>query len=468
MTPRDQHLSGAAELPFDDLPHPAEAAPQRDADEDFERERQGPRKGLPSNTQSNLDLALRKLDIRLRYNVFADEELIEGLHGYGPVIDDPAMNRLRLLIDERYHFLPAKEFFYDVVGERCRRQSFHPVCDYLDSLEWDGTERLSSWLVEYFGAEDTPLNRAIGRMFLVAAVRRVREPGCKFDEMLILESAQGTEKSTAIEALAVRPEWFSDEFALNAPTKELMEQTAGKWIIEAGELKGMSKGDVQTLKQCLSRKVDRARLSYGRKRTERPRQFVLFATTNEGEDTGYLKDPTGNRRFLPVRVRGADVEKLTIDRDQLWAEAAAAEAARESIRLPRELWEVAAVEQEARRVDDPFTDLLHRAIGALNGKIRALDCWRIVGIEPGDANQDQNMRLGAAMKELGWERSKRRFGAQRTENCYVRGSAEERSVSLGVDGKAPHCSATPDGHRPVLRSIPYDGVPHPADAPEAR
>lgn len=431
---------------YDDVPHPAET-PDDARPAEFELVREGPRKGLPACSQGNMDIALAKLEVRLRFNSFADEELIDGLPGYGPVLDDPAVNELRLLIDARFRFMPSKDLFYDVVGNRCRRRSFHPVREYLAGLAWDGVPRLDTWLTEYLRAEDTPLNRAIGRMFLVAAVRRVREPGCKFDEMLILESDQGTEKSTALEVLAVKPEWFSDELSLNAPTKEQMEQTAGKWIIEAGELKGMSRGDVQTLKQCLSRKVDRARLSYGRKRTDRPRQFVIFGTTNEGEDTGYLKDPTGNRRFLPVKVGRADIEKLTIDRDQLWAEAAAAEQARESIRLAHDLWSKAAEEQHARRVDDAFIDLLRDALGDIHGKVRALDCWRIVGVDPGDATQDQNLRLGTAMKELGWSRTKRRFGGGGSENGYVRGSALERDVRLELEGKAPDVKVFNPAHR---------------------
>lgn len=427
----------SADAAPDAEPPPVDAHPAEPPPGEFQIVEEGPRAGLPANTQGNVDVALRKLGIGLRYNVFSDEEMIDGLDGYGPVVDDPAVTRLWLLIDERYKFRLAKELFYDVLSERCRRRSFHPVREYLSRLSHDGTPRLNTWLVEYFGTEDTELTRAIGRMVMIAAVRRVREPGCKFDEMLILESKQGTQKSTALEVLAVDPQWFSDELSLNADAKQQMEQTGGKWIIEAGELKGMSKSDVTALKQCLSRKVDRARLAYGRKRTERPRQFITIGTTNEGEDTGYLKDPSGNRRFLPIKVGSIDVERLTIDREQLWAEAAAAEAARESIRLPAELWGVAAIEQEARRVDDTFVDLLAAAIGDMSGKIRALDCWKILGIEPGDASQDQMTRLGMGMRELGWSRAKRRFGAPRTEYCYVKGTEAERMFTLVVTGKAP-------------------------------
>lgn len=97
--------------------------------------------------------------------------------------------------------------------------SFHPVCDYLDGLEWDGTPRLDTWLTTFGQAEDTPYTRAVGALTLLAAVRRVRQPGCKFDEMPVLESEQGKNKSSALAVLAVREDWFTDDLPLNQDTR---------------------------------------------------------------------------------------------------------------------------------------------------------------------------------------------------------------------------------------------------------
>src|SRR5262249_1402890 len=153
---------------------------------------------------------------------------------------------------------------YAIVGDLARENSKHPVRDYLDELVWDGKPRIDRLFIDYFGAEDSEYMRAVGSITMIAAVRRVREPGCKFDEMPVLESPQGTKKSSAIATLAVRPEWFSDDLPLNAKAQVLIESTVGKWIVEAGELKGMRKSDVESLKACLSRGVDRARMAYGR------------------------------------------------------------------------------------------------------------------------------------------------------------------------------------------------------------
>jgi hypothetical protein len=385
------------------------------------------------HTQANVMLALRKLGVSVSVDEFARQELIRGLPGFGPRLDDGALLELRLLLDDRFNFRLGKEFFSDVVTRHAWRNRFHPVREYLDGLKgkWDGTPRIDRWLVDYANAPDTNYVLAVSKLFLVAAVRRIREPGCKFDEMPILESGQGTNKSTGLRALAVRSEWFADDLPLDGDTKHLIEQTSGKWIVEAGELKGMNRGDVAKLKACLSRQVDEARLSYGRKNTIAPRQFVIIGTTNE--NGGYLKDTTGNRRFWPVRIDGFDLESLKRDRDQLWAEAVHCEERGDSIRLDPALYGDAEAEQTAREVDDdPIEGALAEALGGRKGKIRALDIWEILNVEPGKATQDQNLRMGSAMRRLGWERKLRRFDGER-DYAYVKGSADEREQAVHVD-----------------------------------
>lgn len=388
-----------------------------------------------ANHQGNIRLALRKLGVELRHDTFADRSVIEGLDGHGPHLDDAALTRLWLEIDERFRFRPQIEFFTKVIMDTARNSPFHPVCDYLDALEWDGVPRLDRWLVTYGGAEDSEYTRAVGRIALLAAVRRVRRPGEKYDEMLTLESVQGTNKSSALRLLAIRDEWFGDDLPLNADGKKVIEQTAGKWIIEAGELKGMRKGEVEHLKAFLSRQDDTARLSYARLPVIVPRQFVVIGTTNSER---YLRDLTGNRRFWPVRVEGFDLEALGRDRDQIWAEAAAREAEGASIRLDPSLYAAAGVEQEARRVEDPFVALLAAALGDRTGKVRAADVWKLLGIPAGQQTQEQNARLGDAMRELEWERTRRRFGGKGLEYGYVRGNRAQMErrieVSLGTSG----------------------------------
>jgi hypothetical protein len=394
-------------------------------------------KNVPYSNQHNIRVALTRLGVTVSYDEFQDRLLIAGLPDTGDLLSDAAMTRLWLLTDERFGFRPAKEFFWDVVADAARRNTFHPVRDYLDGLAWDATPRIDTWLTAYGGAEDTPYTRAVGALMLVAAVRRVRQPGCKFDEMVVLESEQGKEKSSALALLAVRDEWFTDDMPLNADSKVVIERLAGRWIVEAGELKGMRKGDVEGLKAFLSRRVDRARAAYARLTQEVPRQCILVGTTNSQR---YLKDGTGNRRFWPVAVGVFDLEGLRRDRDQLWAEAAAREASGVSIRLDRELWADAAEEQEARRIEDPFVVTLGNVFGNLAGKVRAADAWALLGIPTGQQTQDQNARFGEAMRELGWERTKLRFGSRGPEWAYAKGDAAERQRHIEFvrdgDGKS--------------------------------
>jgi hypothetical protein len=418
--------------PFTDEERPPPSEDDIDPDgEDFDRND----KGRIYHTQDNAALALRKLGIAVRYDTFADHELVDGLPGFGPELDDAAMIRIRMLIDSRFGFRLAKDLLYDFVSDQARYRAFHPVRDYLKALQWDGVLRVGSWLTRYGGAADTAYTRAVGRIVLVAAVRRVMQPGCKFDEMLILESAkQGKSKSTALSVLAGKTDWFTDELPLGDDTKRLIEATDGRWIVEAGELKGMSKGDVNALKGYLSRTVDSARMAYGRKRKVRARQFIIIGTTNETRD--YLKDATGNRRFWPVQIVEFDLDLLRAERDQLWAEASHLEAAGASIRLDPSLYAVAGIEQEARRGEDAMEIAVGEAFGDLTGRVKISDAWAVLGITGRTLTQDEMTRFGAAMRKHGWERE--RVMEDGTRNYfYAKGTDVERSSTVRVDGRGP-------------------------------
>ena len=301
--------------------------------------------GKPKLTPSNIRLAIAKMGIELKYNLFSNRIMIDGLPGYGPECDDIAANGPLMQMSDRWQLYPTQRMFDDVVLHRAYSHRFHPILEMLDGLDWDTGGRVDTWLIDYAQAPDTPYVRAVSRLFLLAAVKRVRHPARQLDEMLVIESpAQGTNKSSAFRLLACRDEWLTDALSLDSDAKKMIEDIEGKWIVEAPELVGMGR-ETRRLKAMLSRQSDRARKAYGRFSSEVFRQCVFVGTTDQ-ED--YLSDATGNRRFLPVRVKEFDLEGLAKVRDQLWAEAAALEAKGESIRLPRELWPVAAKEQAAR------------------------------------------------------------------------------------------------------------------------
>jgi len=302
------------------------------------------------------------------------------------------------------------------------------VRNWLDGLKWDGGPRIDNWLVTYAGAEDTPFNRAVGRIFLIAGVRRVRQPGCKFDTMLVLESPQGRNKSRSLGALATRPEWFTDNLSLAAEGKELIEQTSGVWLVEFADLSGIGRRDVNHVKSLLSRREDRARAAYARRSQRVPRQFITAGTTNDAQ---YLIDDE-NRRFWPVAVEGFDFAAIERAAPQLWAEAAVYEAAGEPITLAEELWQAAAEAQAARRVNNPLLDKLAERLGDAPGWIKGADVWAALDL-PIEKQMGLARAVGQAMRELGFERVRLKGRhpsekGRRDQYLYQRGDGDTRLI----------------------------------------
>ena len=209
----------------------------------------------------------------------------------------------------------------DSMSIEIERNGFHPIRKYLTDLKWDGTKRVDTLLIDYFGAEDSLYTRSAIRKALCAAVARVFVPGTKYDMVLILVGPQGTYKSTFIKKLGGK--WFSDTFT-TMQGKEAYEQLQGAWIIEMAELSALKRSEAESIKQFISKCDDTFRPAYGRTVEVYKRQCVFFGTTN---DTDFLKDPTGNRRFNPVDIH-PELATKSVPNDldeyevgQIWAEA---------------------------------------------------------------------------------------------------------------------------------------------------
>ncbi len=370
-------------------------------DSDFIRTSEGL---VVKDNQHNIRKAFELLGKTLTYNAFSDKMLIDG-----ESLEDRQLNDAWLGIDEEFHFRPTFAFFEKVVHKMAWDAPFHPVKDYLAGLTWDGSPRLDGWLTACAGVAHSPYSVAIGSIVLIAAIRRIHHPGAKFDELLILEGGQGLGKSTALRALCPSGDWFSDDLPLNTTSQKVIECTLGKWIIEASELAGRRKGELEHLKASLSRQVDGpARLAYAHLPVERPRQFIIVGTTNSPI---YLNDPTGARRFWPVAIQAFDVALVAAMRDQLWAEAAVREAADESIRLPEHLWKEAGQHQEKRRERDPWEDTLRAFLLGLqpssDGKRRctAAALWSALSIPVERRDRFGALRIAEVMHRLGFKRT---------------------------------------------------------------
>jgi predicted P-loop ATPase len=391
--------------------------------------------GVPQRTYRNARAAIEALGVICRYDVFHDRKLVGGdvLEEWAGEFSDAVSAILRQMIVDRYDFDPGKDNVNDAAIGLCVENAFDPILDYLNGLTWDGEDRLGTWLATYLGAETSTLNSEVGKLVLVSAVRRVRQPGCKFDHIVTLEGLEGTMKSTAVQVLAA-VENFSDQTILTATDKEQQELVRGVWIYEIADLAGMKRTDVEKIKAFVSRTHDRTRPAYGRHRVDAPRRCVFFGTTN---DDGYLKSQTGNRRFWPVRTGTIDIDALRRDRDQLWAQAAAVEATGLPLILPDALWPEARAAQEERRERDPWEDILSAATGTVYAsdhgdeeRIRTSELLKDkLGISDKEVTTAHALRVKRAMTALGWRGPKMlRFGGRDTkpERGYCRPANTDR------------------------------------------
>ena len=279
----------------------------------------------------------------------------------------------------------------------------HPVREYLSGLEWDGESRLDLWLEDLAGADGSPVVRAMARRFLVAAVARICEPGCKVDHALILEGPQNIGKSTLLSILF--GEWYSDEIDVLG-SKDAALQVRGVWGLEIAELSSVHRADVERVKAFITRREDRFRPPYGRRVECWPRQLVFVGSTNRNE---YLIDETGGRRFWGVACSAIDLKGAETTRDQLWAEAVTAYRAGERWWLDSEgLQTQATVEQDKRYQADAWEEPIAEALDPFKWSTgRPVTVSRVLeAIHVETARQDRSaqMRVAACLRRLGYER----------------------------------------------------------------
>ncbi|MGI9502046.1 MAG: VapE domain-containing protein, partial [Geminicoccaceae bacterium] len=257
---------------------------------------------------------------------------------------------------------------HDALNAVCLADTFNPVKEYLESLEWDGTPRIENWLLTHLGADvgegdqverRTKYIKAIGKKWLISAVARAFCPGCKVDTALIIQGEQGIKKSTAIRTLIPNVDWFADGIS-DMGSKDSAQDLRGKWVIELAELASMTKASVEKVKAFISRQSDHIRVAYGRRSQDFPRRGVFAGSTNDEE---FLQDVTGNRRFWIVKAHHIDLEGLERVRDQLWAEAVQAYQA-------GEVWYLNTTDEEAiareiaseKIISDPWEEEIQKWI----------------------------------------------------------------------------------------------------------
>jgi predicted P-loop ATPase len=363
------------------------------------------------------------------YNIFAravcslrELPAAQGLQSGAPFVRgqmwrDVDDSRLRVWLQDTYHTSWALDDVAKAVDLVADTRHWHPVRERLEVIEWHGEQLLDRWLIDYLGADDTAYTRAVSRKWLISAVARIYQPGCKAECMLVLEGEQGIGKSSAIRALALDPHWFSDSELSLDDAAQSAQALHGKLIVEVPELAALSKAQVEVIKSYLSRQIDHYRAPYERKAESIPRQSIFAGSTN---DTQYLKDSTGNRRFWPVRCAPAsgkaDILGLSTIVEQLWAEARQAYLMGETWWLDDQDHEALAIAkdiQESRTEDDPWVELLRERLDLGVRFVTTDDVAQALGIDIAKLDPRTGLRFGKVLKVLGLNRKRISINGQR-------------------------------------------------------
>lgn len=307
---------------------------------------------------------------------------------------------------EKYGFTLSETTTSHVIDVVADSHKFHPVKDYLNSLKWDGIPRVDTWLSQYFGAEQTDANIIFQRVALIGSVGRIMLPGCKNDNVLILEGKQGSGKSTGLRNLFGK-DWFSDaplDVSSGTRRADAYMMMRGNWCIELAELAELDRNRKRAneMKAFFSQLRDEYRPPYGRNTVNVPRQCVFIGTVN---NSAYLSDSTGNRRFMPVEVTKVDHEAIIKNRDQIWAEATHLYKTGHKWWFDNDNQDILDI-QESRYDVDPWEDVIDFHIKNLplgTTKVHSESIYNALGIQISEVRSVDFGRIRTSMERLGWK-----------------------------------------------------------------
>jgi len=319
-------------------------------------------------------------------------------------------------VNNEYRFNPKRDMVTRAIVVAAQGNPFNPLKDYLRSLKWDGMPRIDTWLKDYLCSDqDDEYLKLVGGIWLISAVARGLQPGCKVDTVPILEGAQGTGKTSVIKRLCPNTEWHI-ETQFNIGHKDVYEVIQGKWLVELAELKSLMGVDAETSKAFFSSDRDTFIPKYQRHSVSYRRQCVFIGTGNLDE---YLRDATGNRRYLPIRCNNrVDLDKLGNARDQLWAEAV--------YRYDNgEKWYTEADnplvlhEHQSRMETDPWDSAIERFTEAHESFTIEQILTEVLQIAKQLQHRGHQTRIGRILTRLGYQSKQQRNGVVR-ERLYVK------------------------------------------------
>lgn len=344
--------------------------------------------------------------------------------------DDNDANAVAKFLSTKLGFNTTKNMIHDAALAVAQANKYHPIMNYLESLKWDGKHRVCTWFHDYLETANTKYERAVGELMLVAAIKRIYQSGCKYKTIIVLEGDQGAGKSPVCEIMG--GEWYAD-MTLNVHSPDTVDAMKTKWIIEVSEMECTKRAETQALKAFLSRQVDTCRLAYARAAKDFPRHNIFIGTFNPDNAGGYLKDMSGNTRYLPILIPRRvviNLKKLQKDRDQLWAEALVIYKSNPKVPLylyKPELAKLAVEETEKRRLSDAWLDKIRDWLDNPEGNNKPKEFARAdeiyVHAIGGDIKNLSNFefhRIANVMQDLGWGNSKGGLIGKKRQRAYIR------------------------------------------------
>jgi putative DNA primase/helicase len=368
---------------------------------------------------------------RLRFDLMR----LSPIYGDRPITSE-MISRLREDLERALRLRFTKEMLTEAIMQIAHEDEFHPVSEYLERLKWDRTPRIAE-LPAALGADDSPLNRAMLRKFLVSGVARALQPGCKADSVLVLVGRQGAGKSRFLSALG--GEWFADT-AMQIGDKDALLVLHTAWLHEWPELDSYRRArDQNAVKAFLTSRADTFRAPYERAARQYPRRCVVAASTNDDQ---FLADVTGGRRYWVIKVGDRiAVEDVERDRDQLWAEAVVAYRAGEAWHLGEAEEAALSVVQVEHEVTDPWDEPI-REICAGRSEITIREVLEALNFGVGQQGRPQEMRASDVLKRAGFQRRRVSRGTGRLWVYQRRAVEPALAVVRSLSRPGPAC---PDG-----------------------
>ncbi len=372
-------------------------------------------RGKPLSNAANAERFVRGiLHGALSFDEFRDQVMILWA-GAGekrrPWRDEDA-TRLQVEMQRRGMVTVGRQSVIDAVDMIARDHRTNVITEWLLGLKWDRKRRLSTWLQRTFGVPSDRYHIRVGRNMLISMVARAMEPGCKVDESIVFEGEQGTRKTQALEIIGGE---FFKELAARAGTKDFIQQLRGVWLGEFSELAAFKRPeDIEDIKQFLTCRVDHYRPSYGRTEVDLPRRIVFCGSTNADH---WSHDPTGARRFNPVKVHKVDLPWLREHREQLFAESV------QLYQSKRTWWTYPKKEtrehRAARLVEDSWDYQIAEFLkGRREALVREILEWAL-RIEVRDQTRSQSTRVGQSLKKLGCVPVQRRMNGSTPRTVWI-------------------------------------------------